>query len=70
MSGCSEIFVSGSEGIPEQTYQGIAPVLVQDHTVGNLTEGYIKNTESLITVNGRLYTLCEAHEIKNCTDPI
>ena len=70
MGACSEIFVSGSEGIPDQTYQGIPPVLVHDHTVGNLTEGYIKNTESLITVNGRLLTLCEAHDIKNCTGPI
>lgn len=68
--GCSDtLMISGGEGIPDQTFQGIKPVYANSKTVGNLTEAYVQNTESLITVNGRLLVLCEAHKIKKCTGP-
>ena len=56
----------GSEGIPDSEFQGILPMFADGSNVGNLTEAYIKNTESLIIVNGRLKLLCEANEIKDC----
>lgn len=66
LMGCTKVQIKPLSGIPNETYQGIPPVLVHEHTIGKLTEGYIKNTESLITVNGRLNTICEAQKIKNC----
>lgn len=66
--GCDEVFrITGRAGIPDETFQGIPPVLATGKTVGNLTEAYVRNTESLITVNGRLETLCKAHKVKKCT---
>lgn len=67
MTACDEIIVSGAEGIPDDTFRGIEPVYANGKTVGNLTESYIKNTESLVTVNGRLEVLCKAHEVTDCT---
>ena len=45
---------------------GTVPVYADGSSVGNLTEAYVQNTESLIIVNGRLRTLCEANEIEEC----
>lgn len=56
----------GSEGIPNETFRGIKPKYADGTTVGNLTEAYIKNTEALVIVNGRLTTLCKANEKKIC----
>jgi hypothetical protein len=64
--GCSPTNVTGSEGIPDSGFRGIKPVYADGKTVGNLTEAYVKNTESLITVNGRLDVLCAANEIEVC----
>ena len=65
--GCSDtINLLGSEGIPDSEFRGIKPVFADGSNVGNLTEAYIKNTESLTIVNGRLDTLCEANNIDDC----
>lgn len=66
VTGCSEIFITGSEGIPDETYMGVKPVYADGTSVGNLTESYLKNTESLLIVNGRLEVLCQANEIEDC----
>ncbi len=66
MSGCDDIIILGGQGIPDETFKGIDPVFADGITVGNLTESYIKNTESLMIVNGRLAVLCQAHDKKNC----
>lgn len=71
MTGCgafrkNNIFLLGSEGIPDNEFKGIDPVFADSGTVGGLTSAYISNTESLIIVNGRLKTLCLAHEITEC----
>ena len=67
MSGCADtILLTGSEGIPDENFRGIEPVYATGASVGNLTEAYVKNTESLIIVNGRLDVLCEANEIEDC----
>ena len=42
--------------------------MATEGTVGNLTESYIKNTESLVIVNGRLAVLCQAIRDKNCEE--
>ncbi len=68
MAGCSDVIILGGEGIPDETFKGIAPVYATAGTVGNLTQSYIKNTESLIIVNGRLAVLCNAHNIDNCEE--
>ena len=69
MTGCGDkILLLGSEGIPDETFKGIPPVFADGRTQGNLTESYIRNTESLITVNGRLAVLCKANEIENCEE--
>ena len=65
-SGCSKVFIKSDGGIPDETYMGIQPVFASGSNVGNLTQNYLKNTESLIIVNGRLQVLCEAKEIKDC----
>lgn len=70
IQGCSDtIQIQGNAGIPENTYWGVPPVKPDGNTVGNLTEAYVTNTESLVTVNGRLALLCEAHKVTNCTGP-
>lgn len=56
----------GSEGIPDSEFRGITPVFADGSNVGNLTEAYIKNTEALVIVNGRLDVLCEANEVEEC----
>lgn len=67
VTGCSDtINLLGSEGIPDSEFRGIKPVFADGSNVGNLTEAYIQNTESLIIVNGRLDVLCEANEIEEC----
>ena len=67
-TACSNKTVNllGSEGIPDSEFQGEEPVYADGSSVGNLTEAYVQNTESLIIVNGRLRTLCEANEIEEC----
>ena len=67
-AGCSDIIILGGEGIPDETFKGIPPGYATAGTVGNLTESYIKNTESLVIVNGRLAVLCQAHQIENCEE--
>lgn len=61
------MILTGSEGIPDSEFRGREVVFADEGTVGNLTEGYITNTESLVIVNGRLRTLCEANEIEDCS---
>lgn len=69
-AGCGDtVLLLGGEGIPDETFMGIDPVFTDGSSVGNLTEAYVKNTESLTIVNGRLAVLCKAHEISNCTGP-
>lgn len=65
---CSEptVILTGSEGVPDEIFKGIRPVLADRGTVGNLTEAYIQNTEALTIVNGRLDVLCRANKITNC----
>lgn len=58
--------LTGSEGIPDETFRGIKPEYADGSSVGNLTEAYIQNTEALNTVNGRLDVLCKANEIEDC----
>ncbi len=66
-AGCGDkILLLGSEGIPDETFKGRPPVYAKGTSVGNLTEAYVKNTESLIIVNSRLYVLCQSNEIENC----
>ena len=66
VSGCSKVSVKGNDGIPAETYMGVKPVFSDGSSVGNLTQSYLKNTESLTIVNGRLQVLCEAYQIGNC----
>lgn len=67
VTGCGDtVNLLGSEGIPDETFKGRNPVFADGSSVGNLTESYLKNTESLIIVNGRLEVLCEANEIEDC----
>ena len=68
VTGCGKTTVNllGSEGIPPTQFYGIEPVYSDGSSAGNLTEAYIKNTEALVIVNGRLDTLCKANEIKDC----
>lgn len=67
-AGCSDTIILGGEGIPDETLQGIDPVYADRGTVGNLTESYIKNTESLVIVNGRLAVICQAIRNKRCKE--
>lgn len=48
-------------GIPDQVYQPTKVYSKRINSVGTLTEGYIQNTESLITANNRLGVICEAY---------
>ncbi|AGH07381.1 hypothetical protein SUFG_00008 [Sulfitobacter phage phiCB2047-B] len=67
VTGCGDkINLLGSEGIPDESFKGIKPVYADGSNVGNLTEAYLKNTESLVVVNGRIGVLCEANEIEDC----
>ena len=67
VTGCSDkIFIMGGEGIPDSEFQGEKPVFADGSSVGNLTEAYLVNTESLTVVNGRLKTLCIANDVKVC----
>lgn len=67
VSGCSEVTnLDPYEGIPDSQFKGVAPVYADGTTLGNLTESYIRNTESLKTVNGRIKTLCVARQIADC----
>lgn len=67
-AGCSNSVILGGEGIPDETFLGIEPVFADQGTVGNLTESYIKNTESLVIVNGRLAVICQAIRNKRCKE--
>ena len=51
---------SGS-GIPRQVYDEVPLYAGPINSVGTLTQGYIRNTEGLITANSRLRTLCIAY---------
>lgn len=66
--GCSKnnINLTGSEGLTDTVFKGIKPVYADGSSVGNLTDAYLNNTESLVIVNGRLDTLCKSHKIENC----
>lgn len=67
ITACSNtIEIDGFQGIPESTFYGIEPVYATGDNIGNLTQSYITNTESLINVNNRLEVLCKARELENC----
>ena len=62
LAGCGNkpVFNSGS-GITRQTYDKVPLYAGPINSVGTLTQGYIRNTEGLITANSRLRTLCIAY---------
>lgn len=57
--------VDQGAGLTPEVYEPIPPYSDPIDSVGTLTEGYIQNTTSLITVNSRLVTLCEAYLVCN-----
>lgn len=62
LSGCDDpIRGDLGSGLPDQVWQGIPPYEGTVNSVGTLTEAYIQNTESLLTVNNRMLTLCVAY---------
>lgn len=64
VSGCGEkqpYQIDKSAGLTDETFK---PVPVYDgpvNSIGTLTQGYIQNTEGLLTANSRLTTLCIAY---------
>ena len=62
LAGCDKkpSLDSGS-GIPRQVYDEVPLYAGSINSVGTLTQGYIRNTEGLITANSRLRTLCIAY---------
>jgi len=62
LSGCSEkkISVDIGAGLPRQMFDEVPLYSGSINSVGSLTEGYIRNTEGLLTANNRLRTLCIA----------
>ena len=62
LAGCGDksALDSGS-GIPRQVYDEVPIYAGPINSVGTLTQGYIRNTEGLITANSRLRILCIAY---------
>ena len=63
LSGCGEKLVGfdSGAGIPRQVYDEVPVYAGPINSVGTLTQGYIRNTEGLLTANSRLRTLCIAY---------
>lgn len=63
LAGCGEklIGVDSGAGIPRQVYDEVPIYNGPVNSVGTLTQGYIRNTEGLLTANSRLRTLCIAY---------
>jgi hypothetical protein len=63
LAGCGEKLVGfdSSAGIPRQVYDEVPIYTGSINSVGTLTQGYIRNTEGLMTANSRLRTLCVAY---------
>ena len=62
LSGCEEVRkLDNGAGLPEQVFQPSPYYTKPINSVGTLTEAYIQNTESLLTSNKRLQTLCVAY---------
>lgn len=59
LAGCGDklAFDSGL-GTFRQVYDEVPLYVGPINSVGTLTQGYIRNTEGLITANSRLRTLC------------
>jgi hypothetical protein len=65
--GCTKpIVIKSGVGLPDDTYKSEPVYTGPLNSVGTLTEGYVRNTKSLIIVNDRLNTLCVAHKIAIC----
>lgn len=63
LAGCDEVLkVDPNAGIPRQLYDEVPLYAGTINSVGTLTQGYIRNTEGLMTANSRLKTLCIAHD--------
>lgn len=64
LSGCEKFKAADmGSGIPRQIYDEVPLYQGSINSVGTLTEGYIRNTEGLMTANSRLRTLCIAYGI-------
>ena len=63
LSGCGkDLFAEDPDaGIPRQIYDEVPLYDGPVNSVGTLTQGYIRNTEGLLTANSRLRTLCIVH---------
>ena len=69
ISGCGKpILVNLGGGLPDQVYEQVPVYPGRINSVGTLTEGYIQNTEGLLTANARLKTLCVAYIVCEETD--
>lgn len=68
LSGCGDKDPQGNlgSGLTRQVYEELPVYAGRINSVGTLTQGYIQNTESLLTANSRLNTLCLAHRV--CTN--
>lgn len=64
-AGCSPapVSVDFDAGIPDEIYKPLPVYGGPTATVGSLTEGYIQNTQGLITANSRLRTICVARRV-------
>ena len=62
LAGCGgKPALDSGSGIPRQVYDVVPLYAGSINSVGTLTQGYIRNTEGLITANSRLRTLCIAY---------
>ena len=63
LAGCGDkASLDSGSGLPRQVYDEVPLYAGPINSVGTLTQGYIRNTEGLITANSRLRTLCIAYD--------
>ena len=69
LNGCGNkpIGVNLGGGLPRQVYEEVPLYAGPTNSVGTLTQGYIQNTEGLLTANSRLKAICIAYHI--CEKP-